>query len=556
MKEIKRLSVVVLVLGAVILCGLAMSYAAPYSLSGDEIVYITGALQARDHVLPDARMLEGDDYGPYLYPKVMLAWYERLGYYAFKSLVLAVLVLATGIGAYGMFRLLWLPWLPSLALAVVALMPRFAAGLEIFGTFTFRDAIGRQSALPLFFVASGFLIRRFVEKKSLWPVFGIVGMCVFLHPVTVMLFAAASLATLGIMRVRAGTGLMRAIAEVFACGVTFTLGGAYLFIEVFSRLMTSASGAAPNAEYVQAVLTRDVWNFPQGALPWFLHMGIVSALFVLALVAFYKLPRLEAVRRAHAMPHGRVVVAWGICLAAVALTVSIALPGANLYAMEHGWAPYIFQQWSRIAKFYYLGIFTALVPAVYAGWRWYEGSGYRFKKAAAIGLVLAGVASSSVGFEIAQYMIGYPNYDPDYIPQALSHAPGRITAAQYGEACQALAQLGAAPGDEVIAGDFALRYYCRANLYVTLEEGSAYEQLTRGEMVAWYERLQAQRAAFAGASPSKLFAFARSAGARYVVLSNSAANAPFIKSGAQVVVTSRHIVLRVPSGAGTKAALE
>ena len=89
--------------------GLFVSLSAPYISSGDELVYLTGALQVRDGDLPDAYMLQGYDDGPYLYPKIMLWWYESLGYYVFKSIFLFVLVIATGLGAYALFRLLFPP---------------------------------------------------------------------------------------------------------------------------------------------------------------------------------------------------------------------------------------------------------------------------------------------------------------------------------------------------------------------------------------------------------------------------------------------------------------
>lgn len=528
------------------LSGLTVSYLAPYAgPSSDEIVYMTGALQARDHNLPDAYMLHGDDYGPYLYPKVLLASYGTLGYDLFKSIYVVVLILVTGLSAYAMFRMLWLPWVPALLFSLVALMPRFAAGLEIFGAFTFRDAIGRQSALPLFFLATGFLVRRFVDKKSLWPVFGIIGLCVFLHPVTVMLFAFASLLALGIARIVERRALWRVVVEVLVCGITFVLGGAYLFVEVFARLFAGAAVGASSSTYIQAVLLRNAWDFPQGSLLWWPHMAIVSALFVLVLLAFYALPRLRAVRLAYPMPHSQTIVVWGLSVAVVALVASVALPGINFYFMEHSGAPYIFQQWSRIAKFYYFGLFVALIPAVYAGWHWYRASRARFKVAVLVVLVVAGLLSSSFGFEVAQYVVGYKDYERAYIPQALSGAPDATRPAQYQEACDALMRLGAKPDDEIISGNFAFRFFCRANLYVTNEEGAAYTQLTRDDLTDWYTRLEAQREAFKGGNPAKAFAFVRQVGAKFAILLDTATTTSF-KSPKNSITTSRYIVVRVP----------
>ena len=426
---------------------------------------------------------------------------------------------------------------------VVALVPRYAGGLEVFGVFSFHEATGRQMALPLFFLATGFLIRRFAERKSLWPVFGIIGLCVFLHPVTVLLFAFISLIALLVARLVSRERVARVIGELLLCGGAFVLGGAYLFVKVFTRLAGSASGAVANAAYVHAVLFRDIWNFPAGVLQWYPHMAVVSAAFVAALGAFYFLPQGRALGARYPLPQAKLVLAWGLAIAVGSLAAAVVIPGVNLYAMEHWGAPYLFQQWSRVAKFYYLGLFVALVPAAYALARAYEASTYRWKRALLALAFVIGVASSSLGLEVTEFAVGYPNFEPSYIPQALSHVPDGVTSQDYGSVCDALRSLGAKPGDLILSGDFAFRFYCHAHLYATTEEGDAYIQLGRADTIAWYDRLMAERSALGGGDVTAAESFAKRVGASFIIVPHTTAYAAF--SAAAATSTKQYIIVKV-----------
>jgi len=527
--------------------GFWVSYSAPYSPSSDELVYLTGTLQAKEGNLPDAYMLKGMDFGPYLYPQVMSAWYESFGYWAFKSLYLVTLIIATGLAAYAMYRLLGLQWVPALLLSVVALMPRFSSGQEIFGVLTFKEAIGRAGALPLFFIGTGFLIKRLKEGKSLWPIFGIFGLLLFLHPVTVMLFAFISLVAVAITRAFQRTSLWSIVRETFVSGITFILAGSYLFIEVFQRLGNGvADKGVSTVLYVQAIMFRNAWEFPIEALLWFRHIAIVSAFFIVALIIFYTLPALRSLRERYVLSHGRDLLVWGVATALGSLIITILFPGLNLYFMAHADAPYIFQQWSRISKFYYLGLFVALIPMVYALWQGYLESQGRYKKVLVALLFIAGILSSSFGFEVAQFAIGYKNFEKAYIPQTLSRIPDDTTPAEYREACNALTELGATSTTLMISSDFAFRYYCRAHLYVTNEEGGAYQQLLRSDVVNWYTKLLAQRAALGRGDPQKILDFAKSIGADFVIVPRVAKYAFLeILAGHKIVMTTKHIIVKV-----------
>lgn len=549
MNTFSRGAVVVGVFALIAAGGVFLSLSAPYSPDADELTYLVGTLQEKDGNLPDAYMLTGYEYNPYLYPYIMSRWYESLGYDTFKSIYLVFLILSTGLSAYAMFRLLWLPWIPALALSVVALMPRFASGMEIFGVFTFNVAQGRATAAPLFFIATALIIRRLVERTPLWPIFGVIGLCVFLHPVTVMLFASIALLGVASTQLLQRVPFWKVLRNTIVSGTVFVLGGSYFFVEVFERLARGAADdGASSALYVSAVVDRVAWEFPAASILWFRHMAVVSALFLVILVLFYTVPALRALRARYPLPHSRDIVMWGSTVAVGSLALCLTLPGLNLYFMEHANAPYIFQQWSRISKFFYLGIFVALAPIVYALWGWYRESVYRFKVVFATLLVLVSMMSSSFGFEVAQFFIGYRNFEKAYIPQVFSGIPDEITPEEYRETCRSLAQLGATSDTLVIHADFALRYYCKAKLYVTREEGAAYLQLPRAGLIDWYTRQLAQQKALASADPIVIFAFAAHVGADFVILPR----VPEYESwkalrGTGVGTTTRHIIIRVPS---------
>ncbi len=525
--------------------GIALSLSAPYVQDSDELTYLVGTLQATKGTLPDADMLKGYDTGPYLYPHVLARWYEPLGHNTFKSAYLFVLIVAMGSSVYVAARLLCLPWMLSLVYAIVALMPRYSAGLETLGALTFREAQGRAMAVPLFFIASALIVRRISSGRSLWPLFAIVGLCSFLHPVTVMLFACVALIGSAVALFARGAQFLRVAREVLFSGLAFLAGGAYFFIEVIRRLFSGSSGEAVDVDaYVRAVTERVAWEFPSATLAWFPHMFIVSALFVAVLVVWRTVPSLRALTERFPLPYGRDLYLWGSTVAISALVLCVALPGANLYVMEHFGAPYIFQQWSRIAKFFYFGLLFASMPATYA--LWMRGRERFNAVVVGISFLICGVASSSFAFELAQFVAGYPNYERAYIPQLLSGALSDTTPSEYRAVCDALKNAGITSAATVLSGDFALRYYCEANLFVTSEEGGALLQRPRTEVVSWHERLLAQREALNSDDPSTIVDFADSIGAEAIVLTSRNARANFDSlDRVQVIRTSTHTVVRL-----------
>ena len=281
MKTWIKTLVVTLSLGLVAVAGLVVSFSAPHIKSGDELVYLTGALQAKEHNLPDSYMLQGYDYGPYIYPRIMSYFYESLGHQTYKSVVLLALIFAIGLGAYFMFRLAGLPWVPSLLFAIVALLPRFASGQEIFG---------RGFSLFLVFVMTGFFLKFVREKRPLWPLFGISGIFIFLHPVTVLLFVFISIVAMIFTYVITKVSWVKIVKETICSGLAFVSGGSYLFFEVFIRMSRGFSSAdVLQSDYISAIVARNAWEFPVEVARWFPHMFIVSAFFILLIFLYFVL---------------------------------------------------------------------------------------------------------------------------------------------------------------------------------------------------------------------------------------------------------------------------
>lgn len=529
------------------LFGVGLSLSTPYFPNDDEHVHFLANLQEKEQNLPDAYMLQGLDHGPYIWPKVLDTFYEPLGHDVFKSIALVILIFTTGLAAYFAFRYLGLPWIPSLALSVIALLPRYSIGLETFGLITFREAIGRSFATPIFFIATAFLINRVNKQESLWPIFGIIGFLLFIHPVSITLFALLSLVATGVTMLLQRRNILKTIYALTTSFAAFILAGSYFFVEVVLRLGRSIPESTVSIlEYTEAVVFRNAWEFPLASVAWIPHMLIVSIFFIGILAAVYFAPQLRFLRERYQLPRGKDIAIWGATLSIAAIVLSLVVPAVDLFFMKTAGMSHIFQQWNRIAKFYYLGIFILLIPATHMLWQWFTVSSFRFKKVIAVLLIAGGIASSSFAFEWFQFTVGYPNYTAAYIPQALSKIEDGMTPEEYSLLCKTLSELGAGVDSEIISGDFRLRFYCRANLYVTYEEGSAYMFLKRSDLVEWHRAYLAQRAAFKNDDPYAPVEFAKSVGARFIVDGRREKYTLLKDSpGLTVATTTQYIIIKV-----------
>jgi hypothetical protein len=109
-----------------------------------------------------------------------------------------------------------------------------------------------------------------------------------------------------------------------------------------------------------------------------------------------------------------------------------------------------------------------------------------------------------------------------------------------------LSSLGANSLSLIVSSEFPLRYYCKSHLYTTDEEGAAYFQLSRSDLVAWYERETSQERALKSKDLATIRTFAHGIGAEYVVLPDASVfmNTEEI-DGDVVATTTRHIVIKL-----------
>src|SRR3989338_7447054 len=98
----------------------------------------------------------------------------------------------------------------------------------------------------------------------------------------------------------------------------------------------------------------------------------------------------------------------------------------------------ILQQTSRFFNFFYLAIL--IIFGVFLSYLWDER---RIRKFTFSLLVIAGLLSSSLGFEWLQYLAGYKNYERTYIPSVFQSEPASNDFIVYPKICAALKSAGA-----------------------------------------------------------------------------------------------------------------
>lgn len=523
--------------------GVSISIAAPYVANDDEVVYLLGAELSHGLDLPDTDMLKGYDYGPYLYPVVMHMVYEHVGFVFFKVILLILLILSTGSAAYYCFRLLLLPHAEAMLLALVVLMPRLATGTEFFGVLTFKEAVGRSLAVPLFFFGSSWLMYRLLQRLSVWPVFLFIGVFSFLHPVTVLLFAVVMFIGMASVFVWREGLSWRLVGVCVSAGVAYLVGASYFLIEVVARLYTSSTKTLPvnTSEYVEAVLFRNSWEFPEASMGWLIHLLVVSIFFIVGgLIAVWFLRKTPV--RQH--PYAQTLFVFGGAVLTASIVLAVVLPGLNLYMMRFHDAPYVFQQWSRIGKFFYIGMFFALVPVVYMLGQWVRAIAHT--RTLATLLLFAGLVSSSFFFEIAQFIVGYDNVTKEYIPQKLSLIEDDVTPQQYREVCALLPKYSANVFPKVLSNDFSFRYYCHADLFATLEEGAAHLQFPRDSLVAWHKDYLRQRTILREANPDAMIMLARETLSDFIIVPKASRYQTIINRYPEAVLeTQTHVIVVV-----------
>ena len=81
---------------------------------------------------------------------------------------------------------------------------------------------------------------------------------------------------------------------------------------------------------------------------------------------------------------------------------------------------------------------------------------------------------------------------------------------------------------------------------MTLEEGAAYQQLTRADVVDWYDRFLAQRNALKDGDPRDIINFANNVEADFVILPRTSKYIAFDAfKDREIITTTKHIIINV-----------
>ncbi|MCX6735921.1 MAG: hypothetical protein NTZ13_02460 [Candidatus Parcubacteria bacterium] len=489
-KDFVALFFFMVVAGGCVLYGFTL----PFSVNGDTYVSLLANKASADISYPDREMILRNDFRPYLYPSVLQFFNDRFTPHDYTFIFLFFLVVATGFAGYVALRMLGFSRTVSFVVSLIALPPRSSIGSEIWGVFVPGDTLGRTFGLPVLWLLAAWFIKRKHEKKSLWPVFAVLGLTTYVHPVSIIFFGGM-LFLIMLYQIISEKNYREGIKDFAISIVMFGIGASLLLQRIFtttSRIASKHEGMLPvtSAEYAQAVFSRIRWDFPPASTVWLRVVFIISFVFVAGAIWAY----LQICKQKPSKENTlyREIYRFAVPLIIFSAVLSIVLPSLQIWLMrEYNW-PLILQQGSRMFKYYYLAVFLlfAVALSVYI-------KKYSPKKYVIALIVIIGMTSSSFGLEWFEFLIGYKNYCDGFIPVALQKKTfAKADTKMYPEICQEMKNAGIKKTDLVLSGDFPLRYFCETKLLATLEEGSSYLMAGKSEMVWWYRTFWQQDAAF------------------------------------------------------------
>ncbi len=495
-------------------------------VDGDEIVALESEKALHDDTYAERDVIGLMGYRTYLFPKLVTILNDIAPLPAYKTYVLFFIVASTIFCAY--VALVWLRfprWL-AFTVAIVAIFPRFAPVGETFGALTPYEIQGRNLAVPMYWLFSAWFINRFTANKRMWPVFLVLGFVSYVHPATmIMFFGLLLLAHLG-MTLSAGKWLV-ALKHFGTHILAFSIGAFFLLYEIVTRTHGIASPASDlvvsTKDYVHALQFRIPWEYPPHSVAWLRHVLIVGGIFFIS--SLYVLWRM---RKGDIKKDSRleVIITWSAWVLVLSFIIHLFVPITQLFLIEHFDAPLVLWQFGRIFKFTYLALLLMFAVAVYLLHKRYQ------KRWITTLMLMMGVASSSFAFEWFQFLIGYPNYQKEYIPAVLQEKelPNQYT--YYQRLCTQLHEAGAQKGDVVLINDFNIRYFCGLRPHTSFEEGTAYIFMGKGPLVAWHKDMLRQTEVLKGDDVDAVVVYAEEVGARFVALpSSSPATRALIERG-------------------------
>ncbi|MBA3733317.1 hypothetical protein H0W91_02985 [Patescibacteria group bacterium] len=491
------------------------SYSLPFTTHGDTYVTLLANKVAADPTFPDRQLLLNLDFKPYLYTNLLDFLGKHFSIFTYKLILLFLLVLTTGYAAYLSLKYLGFERKLAVLVALIALVPRVGVGGEAWGVFASDDVLGRTLGLPFIWILSSLFIRRRFDKKTLWPVFIFSGLATYIHPVS-MIFFNGLMFLIFLYWIMKDRNYLADLKDLFVSILVFSISASLLLTKIIfvtkNIALDKIVGVTASAnEYADALMYRVGWDFFPQSLLYSAHFLVINFVFFIAggyvIYNLYK-KRIEKGSILYFISEFSIVL---ICLSVV---LSFVIPNTELWLVRHFDFPFILQQTSRFFKYYYLGIYLLLAVAI----KLYFQNFTKYKKTLLVLFLLVGLSSSTLGFEIFKFVVGYKNYKKEYIPDTYqsNHLPDDFSI--YPEICKELQKAGIERNDLVISDYFQLRYYCETKIYTTFEEGSIYFMLGKNELVSWYRTYIEQERIINQGTPEELQAFAKKTGAAYALL--------------------------------------
>ncbi|MDD4994893.1 MAG: hypothetical protein PHW53_00230 [Patescibacteria group bacterium] len=510
------------------------NFSLPFRLNGDEIAIMASNRALMDSSYPGNELLSTMTYRYYVYPYIINALSYFFDPFTSRNILLFSMVFFTGYSAYIALRILGIRRSIAIVVAIVALAPRFSVGNEIFGVLTNYEVLGRSTAMPFLWIIGALIIKFIYDNKKIWPLFLLLGIVSYIHPVSILFFTFLAL-VISLFLLFWRNNFFGVLKQTASASAAFILGSSLLLYEIIFRLDAINSKFLSNVEYssldfLEAIIFRTPWDYPPESLMWIRHMIIILVFFA-PFVAYvlYLLKKRLIIKESL----DYLIAKWSILFILLSIFFSVFFPILQI-AMIHLDGPFIFQQTSRFFKFVYFGIFLLVAVSLEELFR--RNRYFLQKKVRVIflsALLILGFLSSSFGFEWFQFLLGYENYQEEYIPRVFQNKVFEDQEKIYNIVCQQLKNGGVGDGDTVISNDFNLRYFCRVNIVTSFEEGSAYLMSGKNQLVEWRRVFEEQNNALHGDDIVKLIDFGRKYGANYALLRSNSALAGVVKEGDQ-----------------------
>jgi len=522
----KDIYLVVLVFILVAFCSFLYTRTLPGFMPQDEYVILLANKCAVTQSFPQCDMLLNYNYGNYIYYNLIESLTNNFPIEIYRTWILFSYVFLLGLCCYFALRSIKISRAVSLVTSIVALFPRLSIGSTFFGVFTNKENLGRSIVFPLIWIIFCWHLKRLQDKKEIWPVFLVIGLGSYFHPVT-MVFLAGLLLLVTLVHHFIDKEWFFGIKQFMKGLVAFCLGASSLLFEIYQRTRVIAGGFVSRIDYSTAIEFRLGWEFPPDNLVWFKAISVFCVFFIIVILfAIYK----RNVGNIVDYIKINITARWVILVVILSTSLSILLPFIQLQAMRHLGSPLLIQQTSRIFIFFYPALFIAFAISL----------DYLFKniqilkrfKVFSLALVLLfGIISSNIGSEWLQYLSKKGAYDPGYIPLTIQGSNDVNDFDFYPNICNELRKLGADSNSKIITDDgLRLLYFCEIPLHVTWQDGAAYLNKGRSEFVTWYKRYLEQTNILESGDIEVLKVYMKSNGVKFIVVSSKNTVSKILKS--------------------------